>query len=89
MEITFTDNLTKKFVDELKPFLSKAHGIKFAIAFVKHSGFSLISSEIKECLHNGGGVEFLVGLDFKTTEPQVLREFIISGKAKKTLPTFA
>lgn len=53
--------------------IPKAKEIKFAIAFMKYSGFLLLEKNIHECLRNGGSIEFLIGLDFRTTEPRVLR----------------
>lgn len=83
MELTFTDNVTKNLIDILKPSLSKANEIKFGVAFVKYSGFSLIEEDIKKCLKDGGKAEFLLGLDFRTTEPKVLR--ILNAMAKNGL----
>jgi len=73
MEIQFTDNVTKNLLDVLKPQLSKAKELKFGVAFAKYSGFSLIEENLKGCLKNGGKVDFLLGLDFRITEPKVLR----------------
>jgi len=72
MEIILTDNVSKTLLEVLKPQLSKARELKFGVAFVKYSGFSLIQDCIKESLNNGGRAEFLLGLDFRTTEPKVL-----------------
>jgi len=73
MEIIFTDNITLNLSDVLNQFLPKAKQLKFAVAFIKYSGFKLIEKNINECLSKGGNIEFLVGLDFRTTEPKVLR----------------
>lgn len=81
MEISFTDNLATRLVDVLKPSFSQARSIKLAVAFAKYSGYSLIERGINECLDKGGAVEFLVGLDFRITEPQVLRILLqLSGR---------
>lgn len=47
---------------------------------MKFSGLHLIEECLKECLKNNGKAEFLVGLDFKTTEPSALR--ILNGMSK-------
>jgi len=73
MKIKFTDNVTESLLDVLKPQLSEAKEIKFGVAFAKYSGFLLIENNLKECLENGGKVDFLLGLDFRTTEPKLLR----------------
>jgi len=83
MEIKFTDNITKNLLDTLKPLFPKANEIKFGVAFAKYSGFSLIEGDIREFLENGGKAEFVLGLDFRTTEPKVLR--ILDAMAKRGL----
>ncbi len=73
MEVAFKDNITQNLLDVLNQTIPKAKEIKFAIAFMKYSGLVLIEEGINECLRNGGIIEFLIGLDFRTTEPKVLR----------------
>lgn len=80
MKVSLTDNVTKKLVDVLEPQLSQAKELRFGVAFVKYSGFSLIERSINMCLENRGRVEFLVGLDFRTTEPKVLRTLCMISK---------
>lgn len=80
MEIQFADNITRTLLDILKPSLEKADEIKMGVAFVKYSGLSLIQDDIKKCLENKGKVEFVLGLDFRTTEPKALRTIL--GMAK-------
>lgn len=50
------------------------------VAFVKYSGLSLIQDDIKRCLENKGKVEFVLGLDFRTTEPKALRTILEMAK---------
>ena len=83
MEIKFTDNTTNNLLDALRPSFLKANEIRFGVPFAKYSGFSLIKDGIKECLKNGGRAEFVLGLDFRTTEPKVLR--ILDTMAKSGL----
>jgi len=80
LEIEFTDNITRTLLDILKPSIEKADEIKMGVAFVKYSGLSLIQDDIKKCLENKGKVEFVLGLDFRTTEPKALRTIL--GMAK-------
>lgn len=80
MEIQFADNITRTLLDILKPSLEKADEIKMGVAFAKYSGLSLIQDDIKKCLENKGKVEFVLGLDFRTTEPKALRTIL--GMAK-------
>lgn len=81
MEIFFTDNIATRLVDVLKPSFSQARSIKVAVAFAKYSGYSLIERGLNECLDKGGAVEFLIGLDFRITEPRVMRILLqLSGR---------
>ena len=84
MEISFTDNITKKLVDVLNPAFCSAKNIRLAVAFLKYSGFSLIEENLSRRLEGGCEAEFLVGLDFRTTEPKVLR--ILHKLSDKGLP---
>lgn len=73
MEIIFCDNISRNLLDVLNSRLANARELKFAVAFAKYSGFSLIEDELKKCLQNDGKIDFLLGLDFKTTDPKVLK----------------
>ncbi len=86
MNIIFTDNIKQKLVETLNPIISRTNEVKVAVAFMKYSGFKLIEESINKCLRIGGSIEFLVGLDFRTTDPQILRllrEFTSKGFAVK------
>ncbi len=73
MKITFTDNIKQNLLEVLNQTIPKAKEIKFAVAFMKYSGFMLIEESINKCLTSRRNIEFLVGLDFRTTEPKILR----------------
>jgi len=88
VEIEFTDNVSKNLLDVLGPSFSQANEIRFGVAFAKYSGFSLIEDDIKECLRNGGQIEFLLGLDFRTTEPKVLRAILELARSGLTTRLF-
>lgn len=80
MKISFTDNVRLNLLQVLKLRLSEADEVKFGVAFVRYSGYSLIEDALKHCLENGGKIEFILGLDFRITEPKILR--ILSELAK-------
>jgi len=46
---------------------------RFAVAFLSTSGLRAIEKGLSACLDSGGQIEFIVGLDFRTTEPGALR----------------
>ncbi len=72
MEILFSDNQDTKTLGIMKNSLNKATDVRIAIAFLKQSGFNIIKDDLNNCLRNNAKVEFLVGLDFRTTEPETL-----------------
>jgi HKD family nuclease len=88
LEIEFTDNITRTLLDILKPSIEKADEIKMGVAFVKYSGFSLIQDDIMKCLANKGKVEFVVGLDFRITEPKALRAILEMAKCGSNVKLF-
>ncbi|MBA4320208.1 MAG: hypothetical protein C0412_17565 [Flavobacterium sp.] len=72
MEILLSDNQNTKISDIVKDSLSKAIDVRIAVAFLKQSGLNIIKDSLDKCLKNSGKIEFLVGLDFRTTEPDSL-----------------
>ena len=60
----------------IKQELQDANGVQIAVAFVKYSGIKEIDNSLKQCLNNGGNVELIAGLDFKTTDPKSIRYFL-------------
>ena len=84
MKVTFTDNITRNLLEVLNQTIPKAKEIKFAVAFMKYSGFMLIEKNINKYLIGGRNIEFLIGLDFRTTEPKVLR--LLSKLSHEGLP---
>ncbi len=73
MQINFTDNHEKNLLTELSREISKSRDVRVAVAFLKYSGYDLIKENILECLENGGEMEFLVGLDFSTTDAKAIK----------------
>jgi len=73
MSVRFVDNVRSHLVDVVNELLPTATEARFAVAFMKHSGLSLIEPALDTCLANGGHVEFVVGLDFHTTDARSLR----------------
>jgi HKD family nuclease len=56
-----------------------------AVAFLKESGLKVIDLAMEKCLENGGHVEMIAGLDFKTTDPQAIFQMI---QRQKRMPNF-
>ncbi|HIP96939.1 MAG TPA: hypothetical protein EYH32_06975, partial [Anaerolineae bacterium] len=72
MQLELVDNMSRKLLSAIVPAMEKAEEVRIAVAFVSTGGIALIDSALKQCLGRGGYVEFLVGLDLSTTEPQAL-----------------
>jgi HKD family nuclease len=67
--------------DVLASNFSTSKSAKIAVAFAKHSGVKLIEGALLKCLDNGGNVEFVIGLDFHTTDAIVLQTFHAFSKS--------
>lgn len=80
--------MTMNLLQVLKLRLSEADEIKFGVAFIRYSGYSLIEDALIHCLENGGKVEFILGLDFRTTEPKILRTLSDLAKTAANLKLF-
>lgn len=74
MQITIAENENIKLIDILSNSFKNAVDLKFSVAFLKSSGLSLIKYDMEKILKNKGKIEFLVGLDFRTTDPDSLFE---------------
>jgi len=74
VEIKVIDNSKLKLVDELNRSIASSFQLRFAVAFAKISGFSLIKESLQEFFKKSGRAIFLLGLDFSSTDPQVLRD---------------
>jgi HKD family nuclease len=75
-DISLVDNAESRLIDVLIPAISEASHVRLAVAFAKMSGFRLVEGSLKDCVDRGGHAEFLFGLDFRTTEPAVLRSIV-------------
>lgn len=76
MDIQFVDNQRIKLSEILASTFLESRVAKIAVAFAKYSGYRVIEQSLLKCLDESGEVEFLVGLDFHTTDAQALRSFI-------------
>lgn len=83
MEHLIVDNRSHRLLDSLLGFISQAAEVKLAVAFARLSGWTLLADAISSCLESGGRIEFLLGLDFRTTEPDVLLEIEKMAMADK------
>jgi len=68
------ENENVRLIDVLRSAFEDIAELKLAVAFLKLSGLALIKSDLKKILQNKAQVEFLVGLDFRTTDPESLLE---------------
>jgi HKD family nuclease/predicted nuclease with RNAse H fold len=88
MEILIADNDNLKLIDILHNSLHDVTELKFSVAFLKLSGLNLIKSDLKSILKNKAQVEFLIGLDFQTTDPNSLFELKSLQKSHDNLRFF-
>jgi HKD family nuclease len=73
MKLKIIDNVSEKVVSVLSPIVEQSNDIRIAVAFVSRSGLAAIDVPIKTALQAGAYLEFLVGLDMHSTEPEAIQ----------------
>lgn len=73
MIIQIIDNHSKELISILNNTIEISSDIRMAVAFVSRHGLSLIDSSMKYILDTKANLEFLIGLDMRTTEPEALK----------------
>ena len=76
MTIKFNSNLDSPIGDVINQELQSADNVQIAVAFLKYSGIKIIENSLLQCLDSEGSFELIVGLDFKTTDPESIRYFM-------------
>ena len=76
MSIQLLSNLNYPVGNVINQELQGANSVQIAVAFLKYSGVKVIENALRQCLDNGGNVELIAGLDFKTTDPQSIHYFV-------------
>jgi len=72
-KIQILSNTNYPLADVLKSELLESKDVKIAVAFLRKSGIDKIQSALDYALtKNAANIEFIVGLDFKTTDYQAL-----------------
>jgi HKD family nuclease len=74
MDLKVIDNIKIKMVDELNQSIENCTQLRMAVAFAKMSGYQLIKNSLDSFIRKNGRATILIGLDFHTTDPSVLRE---------------
>jgi HKD family nuclease len=88
MDIKVIDNIKIKMVDELNRSIATCTQIRMAVAFAKMSGYQLIKESLDSFIQQNGRVTLLIGLDFHTTDPDVLRELSKYFDTKETFEMY-
>lgn len=73
MKLQIVDNDSKQVLPILMPAISRSEDVKIAVAFVSQRGLSMIEPAINDALRASSKLEFLIGLDFHSTEPMAVR----------------
>jgi HKD family nuclease len=73
LKIDIIDNHSKELISILTQKMEDSIDIRMAVAFVSRRGLSLIDSSMNYILSKKVNLEFLIGLDMRTTEPEALK----------------
>lgn len=76
MAIQILSNLNYPIGNIVKQEMQSANNVQIAVAFLKYTGIKVIEKSMRQCLDNGGNLELIAGLDFKTTDSKALQYFI-------------
>lgn len=76
MAIQILSNLNYPIGNIVKQEMQSANDVQIAVAFLKYTGIKVIEKSMRQCLDNGGSLELIAGLDFKTTDSRSLQYFI-------------
>lgn len=76
MAIQILSNLNYPIGNIVKQEMQSANNVQIAVAFLKYTGIKVVEKSMRQCLDNGGSLELIAGLDFKTTDSQALQYFI-------------
>jgi len=76
MAIQILSNLNYPIGNIVKQEMQSANNVQIAVAFLKYTGIKVIEKSMRQCLDNGGSLELITGLDFKTTDSKSLQYFI-------------
>src|SRR5438046_1499687 len=73
MEANIVDNVSRDMVSVLSPAIESSKDVRVAVAFVSQRGLAMLWSSMEAALKAEAYLEFLVGLDMRTTEPDALQ----------------
>ena len=73
MRVQVIDNVSRQMARVLCPLIEQSTDLRVAVAFMSHRGLGVIRPSLAAALQAGATVEFLVGLDMRTTEPEALQ----------------
>jgi HKD family nuclease len=73
MEVRIVDNVSLNMASVLSAAIEHSNDVRIAVAFVSQTGLGMIWDSMATILQAGAYIEFLVGLDLQTTEPDALQ----------------
>src|SRR5438045_2896649 len=74
MEAKIVDNISRDMASVLSATIEHSNDVRIAVAFVSQRGLGMIWRPMETVLQMGAYLEFLVGLDMRTTEPDALQD---------------
>jgi HKD family nuclease len=63
-------------VSVLSPLIEHTSDLRIAVAFASRQGLKIIEAPLSTAVKKGAAVEFLVGLDMRSTEPEALQALL-------------
>jgi HKD family nuclease len=88
MHVQIVDNAAQSMISVLSPEIERCKEAKIAVAFVSRRGLAMIEPAIQSALETGAYIEFLIGLDMHTTEPDALRQLYELARTQNNVELF-
>lgn len=76
MRLQIIDNVSTGMVSVLSPLIERSTDLRIAVAFVSRQGLAMVEAPLSTALKAGALVEFLIGLDMRSTEPEALHALL-------------
>ena len=87
MRVEVVDNVGMTMAQALTPVIEGTKDLRIAVAFASKRGLDLLEEPLAAAINAGSPIEFLVGLDFGTTEPKALEHLLGLSRRYKNVST--
>lgn len=88
MQARVIDNVSAKMSAVLPALIEGSRDVRLAVAFVSRKGLAHIDAALDAALSAGGTIEFLVGLDMQSTEPEAVQSLLDRTRRSRSVELY-